>query len=141
MPSNVLMEATGALAPSRAQLSPPKAMALVKDALTNTLTDPTGRWILSPQPDARSEHTLTGFDQGHLTQVRLDRTFSASGARWVVDFKASTIEGAGRTEFLAQQLARYRIQLDRYAALLGASGGAKVNTALYFPALAEWRST
>ena len=119
----------------------PKALASVKTAIARTLEDPTGRWILSPQPDARSEHTLTGFDQGHITQVRLDRSFTASGTRWVVDFKASTIEGAGRAEFLERQLARYRIQLDRYATLLGTDGGAKVNAALYFPALAGWRST
>lgn len=123
-----------------AEAERPKAMGQVKEAITNSLTDATGRWILSPHPEARSEHALSAYKDPSLIQVRLDRTLVANGTRWAVDFKASTIEGAGRAEFLVQQFARYRTQLDRYAAVLGLAAGPRVRAALYFPALGAWKA-
>ena len=61
--------------------------------------------------------------------------FTAGATRWVVDFKASTIEGTGIDRFLAQQMARYREQLARYAAAVADTPGPAVRTALYFPQL------
>ena len=117
----------------------PKALAQVKQAIARTLADPTGRWILSPHQGARSEYAVAGAIDGEVAQARIDRTFLANAVRWVVDFKASTTEGAGRLEFLERELSRHRVQLARYATLLAAGGGPPVRAALYFPALGAWK--
>jgi ATP-dependent exoDNAse (exonuclease V) beta subunit len=67
----------------------------------------------------------------------VDRTFrTAEGARWIVDYKTSSHEGADRDEFLDQQRERYRAQLERYARALAAG---EVTLGLYFPLLSGWR--
>jgi hypothetical protein len=51
-----------------------------------------------------------------------------------VDWKTSRHEGRDLEGFLANEQARYKPQLERYAAALGAT-----RLGLYFPALARWR--
>jgi ATP-dependent exoDNAse (exonuclease V) beta subunit len=68
--------------------------------------------------------------------VIIDRTFvDASGTRWVVDYKTGTHEGADLEGFLAEELLRYRPQLELYRRLVGALGPQPVRAALYFPLL------
>ena len=93
----------------------------VVEALTKTLSSATGRWILSPHAGAASESSLVGVGG----MLRADRTFRAGAQEgstgeshlWIVDFK--TTEQGSRTdeEFAALELAKYRAQLERYAAL------------------------
>ena len=72
--------------------------------------------------------------QDRLDALRIDRAFGEGRKRWVVDFKASSVEGSGIERFLDQQAARYAPQLARYAAVVG-DAGAPARTALYFPQL------
>ncbi|HEX7234025.1 MAG TPA: hypothetical protein VF243_02055, partial [Nitrosospira sp.] len=55
------------------------------------------------------------------------------------DYKTSSHEGAGIEGFLDREQARYRAQLDRYAALLSNADGRPVRRGLYFPLLKGWR--
>ena len=72
--------------------------------------------------------------------MAIDRTFvDAAGTRWIVDYKTSRHEGAGREEFLDREQERYRPQLERYAALMRRLGPEPVRLGLYFPLLAAWR--
>src|SRR5262249_31334838 len=67
----------------------------------------------------------------------VDRIFrTAEGARWIVDYKTSHHEGADREAFLDSERERYREQLERYAAALGAR---PASLGLYFPLLGAWR--
>jgi ATP-dependent exoDNAse (exonuclease V) beta subunit len=118
----------------------PGAVARVAAALRSSLEDRHGRWVLGAHEDARSEVTLTLRSGEVLEHVRLDRTFIAEGERWIVDFKTSTHEGGDRAAFLDSEVERYRPQLDRYAAALGAIESRPVRVALYFPLLKELRS-
>jgi ATP-dependent exoDNAse (exonuclease V) beta subunit len=61
------------------------------------------------------------------------------GQRWVVDYKTSSHEGGERDKFIAEQLERYRPQLQRYAALAAQLGPEPVRCAIYFPVMGEWR--
>ncbi|HEV2270661.1 MAG TPA: UvrD-helicase domain-containing protein [Steroidobacteraceae bacterium] len=117
------------------------AAAEVVEALRRTVADERGRWILAPgHRDAGSEVALTGMAGGRLTSVVIDRSFvDEEGTRWVIDFKTSTHEGGRLEEFLAQQLERYRGQLEKYAALARALGPEPVRAALYFPLLGVLR--
>ncbi len=111
----------------------------VERALTMTLEDRRGRWVLSRHEDAHSEYALAGLVNGRLFSGTVDRTFADSGVRWIVDFKTSAHEGGGLDEFLDNELLRYRKQLERYAMLLSAMDERPVRLGLYFPLLGGWR--
>lgn len=116
------------------------AAGVIATALQRTFADETGRWILAPHRDARSELPLTGLSEGRLRSVVIDRSFvDESGTRWVIDYKTSRHEGGGLEEFLAQEMQRYAAQLRTYAALAGALGPEPVRAALYFPLLGVLR--
>jgi ATP-dependent exoDNAse (exonuclease V) beta subunit len=111
------------------------AAGLVSDALTNTLSDDRGRWLLGPHPEAHSEYRLRMRSKDGMRSYVIDRVFcDAGGERWIVDFKTSRHEGGGLEAFLDEQKTRYQAQLDAYSeALEGARLG------LYFPILRGWR--
>ena len=52
-----------------------------------------------------------------------------------IDYKTSTHEGADLERFLAEQLERYRPQLETYRLLARGLGPQPVRAALYFPLL------
>jgi ATP-dependent exoDNAse (exonuclease V) beta subunit len=108
-----------------------RAAKQVAGALANAIEDERGRWVLGPHPAARSEHRLRTPER----RLVVDRVFTdASGARWVVDFKTGTHSGTDLEGFLDRERERYRPQLERYAAALGAT-----RRGLYFPLLKGWR--
>jgi ATP-dependent exoDNAse (exonuclease V) beta subunit len=124
------------LAPTRI----PDSSAAILRALTRTLADPIGRWLLSPHPEASSE-TSFATSEG---EIRLDRAFLAgpepftlgSTHLWIVDFK-TTAHGTGDLEqFLSQEKHKYAPQLETYGQRL-AHRGLPIRLALYYPALAK----
>jgi hypothetical protein len=113
----------------------------VLGAVASTLADARGRWLFDPRhTDAHSEYALTGIRDGAPVHVVLDRSFvDADGVRWIVDFKLSQHQGAGRDLFLDSEQARYRAQLDGYAEVVRGLGTQSIRLGLYFPLLAAWR--
>jgi ATP-dependent exoDNAse (exonuclease V) beta subunit len=113
----------------------------VLGAVASTLVDARGRWLFDPHhTDAHSEYALTGIRDGAPVHVVLDRSFvDADGVRWIVDFKLSQHQGAGRDLFLDSEQARYRAQLDAYAEVVRGIGAQPIRLGLYFPLLAAWR--
>jgi ATP-dependent exoDNAse (exonuclease V) beta subunit len=118
-----------------------QATAVVVEALTNTIGDERGRWILSREHrEARSELTLTGIANGRLTDAVIDRSFvDRDGTRWVIDFKTSRHEGGGLEAFLKREMERYRPQLETYVALARGLGSNPVRAGLYFPLIGAFR--
>ena len=114
---------------------------MVVEALTNTVGDERGRWILSREHrEAHSELTLTGIANGRLTDAVIDRSFvDRDGTRWVIDFKTSRHEGGGLEAFLKRELERYRAQLETYVALARGLGQNPVRAGLYFPLIGAFR--
>jgi ATP-dependent exoDNAse (exonuclease V) beta subunit len=117
------------------------AVDRVDAALRRTLADERGRWLLqAAHRDARSEMSLSGIIDGRIVSVVIDRSFvDAAGVRWIVDYKTSSHEGAGRDIFLDRERERYRGQLDRYALLMREFASEPIRLGLYFPLLAAWR--
>jgi ATP-dependent exoDNAse (exonuclease V) beta subunit len=116
----------------------PAATERVATALANALTDERGRWLLGPQLDARNEYRLTAMLGGERRNLVIDRSFTdTDGRRWIVDYKTGGHEGANREAFLDSEQARYRAQLERYAAVHGATA---TQLGLYFPLLGGWRA-
>jgi ATP-dependent exoDNAse (exonuclease V) beta subunit len=118
-------------------------------ALTNTLSDPTGLWLLSPHTSAANEFSLTTATQA----LRVDRTFLAGGAPlssaqshlWIIDFKTTDPGGRSADDFAASERAKYTAQLEAYATLRRAQpdGALPIQLALYYPLvprLLHWAS-
>jgi ATP-dependent helicase/nuclease subunit A len=119
----------------------PRALEVILTALRQTLADERGRWILSgTHREACSEWELSGMSEGRLRNVKIDRSFvDESGTRWVIDYKTSAHEGGDLEGFLAQEVERYRPQLEAYLELARAVGPQPVRAALYFPLLGAFR--
>jgi ATP-dependent helicase/nuclease subunit A len=113
-----------------------KAADRVIVALTTTLDDPRGRWLLGPQQNARNEYRLSTVVDGVRRVLVIDRMFEDLAGAWIVDYKTSSHEGSDLEGFLAGEEERYREQLERYAA---AAGKDKARRGLYFPLLKGWR--
>lgn len=113
------------------------AITDVERILSLVHRDPQARWILSPDHrEAASELRLSGFAGGRLRDVVVDRTFvTHEGERWVIDYKTGTHQGGDLEGFLAEELVRYRDQLEMYRELVSELGPEPVRTALYFPLL------
>ena len=113
----------------------------IHQALSQTLRDPRGRWLLGHEHrEAYSEWRLTGLYAGRVVNVIIDRMLiDAQGERWLVDYKTSSHEGSDLEGFLAPQAERYGPQLQRYAALVAALTPGPVRVALYFPLLSKFR--
>jgi ATP-dependent exoDNAse (exonuclease V) beta subunit len=110
-------------------------------ALRGILGDDKGQWILSGPGHA--EMPVTGVWRDRIASIVIDRVrIDEAGAHWIIDYKASTHEGAGLDAFLRQESERYRPQLAKYAFLyrnLIAAPDVSVRTALYFPLLQAFR--
>lgn len=116
------------------------AVVRVVEALTAVLTDQRGRWVLGPHEQAESELRLTGVLDDEIVSVAIDRTFvDEAGTRWIVDYKTGVHEGGDVEGFLDREQQRYRVQLERYAALMRAMDARPIRLGLYFPLLGGWR--
>lgn len=109
----------------------------VSQALTATLADARGRWILdNSHAQARTEYALSHFDGLRLATNIIDRTFvDADGTRWIVDYKTGRHHGGDVEVFLARERERYRQQLESYAQLMRGLEQRRVKVGLYFPLL------
>lgn len=104
----------------------------VQTAVDAMLADQRGRWLL--ESEGFAELALTGVTDGYLASVVLDRVVVDDGCHWIVDYKTSSHEGGNRAGFIAQEIARYSVQLARYASLYRAfAAPEKIRCALYFP--------
>ncbi|MGH8397742.1 MAG: UvrD-helicase domain-containing protein [Gammaproteobacteria bacterium] len=115
----------------------------VSQALSTTITDTRGQWILDPRhAEAHSEYALSHFDGQRLATNVIDRTFvDEDNIRWIVDYKTSSHRGGDVETFLAREQSRYRQQLENYARLMRGLEQRRVKVGLYFPLLrrfVEW---
>jgi ATP-dependent helicase/nuclease subunit A len=113
-----------------------RAAERVIAALSASLDDPRGRWLLGPQQNARNEYRLSTVIGGVRRMLVIDRVFEDLAGTWIVDYKTSSHEGADLDRFLREEEERYRAQLERYALALGAPAARR---GLYFPLLKGWR--
>jgi hypothetical protein len=112
------------------------------------MEDAVGRWILSPQRGAASESALVMED---ARMLRVDRTFVAGAEPlsegeafvWIVDFKTTEQGSRSVEEFVAGEKAKYRAQMEAYAAVRRGGDEAPIRLGLYYPlgvGLVWWES-
>lgn len=114
-------------------------------AVNGALEDETGRWILSPHADAQNEAEWTGWLNGTLRNIRVDRVFRAGedvlhpgeNVHWIIDYKTSSHSALGLDSFFLEQKEEYRPQLEAYAAVLHLLKGqdTRIRLGLYYPLL------
>ncbi len=112
-------------------------------ALTNTLREPVGRWLLGARAEARNEYAQTSWGE-EWTRVRMDRMFRGGEAPeaagtdylWIVDYKTGSHGTDGIDAFLERERQRYAGQMEAYAR---ASGEAGVRLGLWFPMVGRLR--
>jgi len=116
-----------------------QALTTVEKAITNTLTDPKGQWILNNQhEDSQCEYPITQVIKGKPTTLVLDRTFIEAGTRWIVDYKTSQPNDGQTADFLEKESQQHKAQLEAYAKALSQLDQRPIKTALYFPLIKEW---
>jgi ATP-dependent helicase/nuclease subunit A len=109
-------------------------------ALTNTIADERGQWLLSEKKDAQNEFKLTCMMKQGAVNYVIDRTFCDSdNVRWIIDYKTSSHEGGDVALFLNRELDRYRNQLNNYAQAFRKIDKRRIFLGLYFPLLNGWR--
>jgi ATP-dependent exoDNAse (exonuclease V) beta subunit len=109
----------------------------VRSALENVLGDERGRWILAGA--GHTELALTGLYGGRVQSIVIDRVrIDSDGTHWIIDYKTGSHEGGVLDGFLHAETERYRLQLERYAAVYRNYAGVPVRCALYFPLLARF---
>jgi ATP-dependent helicase/nuclease subunit A len=118
-----------------------QAIQKIIRAINNTLIDRHGLWLLDDAQQNSACELAIIHQQGNHIDLKLreniiDRTFIAKNIRWIIDYKSSEPTG-GQTvvDFIAQEIAVYRPQLNRYKACFAALGESEIKTALYFPLL------
>ena len=116
-----------------------QALSRAHSALKNTVGDDRGRWILSRHQKDQREYALSAVLQGRVRWFVLDRTFVAGGTRWIIDYKTGTHTGGSLENFLDNEQARYRAQLEGYASVIRSMDSRPIRLGLYFPLLQAWR--
>jgi hypothetical protein len=113
----------------------------VERVFNNMLSDTRGLWITDPShQEAHNEYSLSGFINGRILNLVIDRCFVDSDeVRWVIDYKSSSHEGGGLEEFLDREQVRYKPQLDRYGQLFALKDPRPIRLGLYYPLLQGWR--
>ncbi len=95
------------------------------------------------QPGGKSEWAMEALRQpGAVRAGILDFVRQEGGLWWIVDFKTSRPE-AGETEsdFLKQEIERYRLQLEAYRDMLAKAKGidpGQIRVGLYFTGIQKW---
>ncbi|RYY75572.1 MAG: DNA helicase UvrD [Gammaproteobacteria bacterium] len=118
-----------------------RAIKKILFAIHNTLNDEHGKWLLNNSHEKSECELVIVHKQGNNIDLKLrdniiDRSLIDDGVRWIIDYKSS--EPALEqpiTDFLTQEIAVYKSQLDRYKACFEALGETNIKLALYFPLL------
>ncbi|MCB1746148.1 MAG: PD-(D/E)XK nuclease family protein, partial [Gammaproteobacteria bacterium] len=117
------------------------AVEEVAAALAVALAGDRATWLFDPtHAEAAAELALGWTSADEVRRLVIDRTFvDADGTRWIVDFKTGTHAGGDLAGWLDAEQARYRPQLERYAAALAALEPRPIRLGLYFPLVDGWR--
>ncbi len=120
-----------------------QATQKITRAITNTLNDKHGQWLLDESHAQSACELAITHKQGNHIDLKLreniiDRTFIADGIRWIIDYKSSEPSATQNiADFITQEVTAYKAQLARYKACFAALGETDIKTALYFPLLED----
>jgi len=105
-------------------------------ALSQTLSCPTGQWLLGNHHEGACEAPMNSPNPdvpGTFNHHIIDRVFIDDGVRWIIDYKTGIDDHLMCEAQLQTKALSYQSQLERYADLF--KGDAiTTRTAIFFPA-------
>lgn len=113
----------------------PRMLERTARQLENVLADEKGRYILDrDHGDAQSEVSYTGYFDGKIQNVVVDRTFiDEQGIRWIVDYKTTAFSPTKKPEDIVKHSRQnYQTQLSGYARILQAIEDRPVKCVVYY---------
>ena len=119
------------------------AIRHMRETVLKTLTNPKLNWIFDNQNrESACELEIVRQKNGHLQKFIIDRTFiDQDEIRWIIDYKTSQRQPQqSESEFIQDQIKKYRPQLENYRCLLQNTEKRTVRLALMLteiPALIE----
>ncbi|MDR1012299.1 MAG: UvrD-helicase domain-containing protein [Coxiellaceae bacterium] len=115
-------------------------LKIVVEAITSTLNDSRGRWILAKHLKARNEFSITNNNDNNFDHYIIDRTFiDKTGYRWIIDYKTSISETKTLKDFLQEEKNKYSFQLLQYAKLMkNLYPKNPIKLGLYYPRFSGW---
>lgn len=115
-------------------------LAMITKAVSQTLEDSRGRWILDEQhKDAHSEYALTTFLDKEIRHFIIDRTFiDNNNIRWIIDYKTANNHDQNDASFMENQIELHHPQLEQYAKLMQLMEKRPIKLGLYFPLCKGW---
>lgn len=114
------------------------AVKRIETSLQETLGDSALSWVFdSKQEQSAAELPLQSYANGFVHTHVIDRTFiDKRGVRWIIDYKSSEpAKDQPLDGFIAEQIALYSTQLDRYRKLFEKENNKGIKTALLFTSL------
>lgn len=107
-------------APAEASRGAARVVAMLRTAVTSEA----GRWLLAAHENAAAELALskvgatdTAESLGSMETRVVDRTFTDSGVRWIIDYKTADLGPQPSEAQFAAHAERFRAQLERYSHL------------------------
>lgn len=116
-----------------------RSLYLVEKAISNTLNDPRGQWILSPShSEAQNEYPMSVNIENKIVHYIIDRTFiDENGIRWIIDYKNTELLEAEQN-FEVKVKTRYAQQLENYAKVMKLLDNKPIKLGVYFPLWQGW---
>lgn len=131
---NLLLQKNGIL-PAQLRTNLEKA----EQAISNTLADPRGQWLLQKRPESQAEYAITTVIDGQAKMLIIDNTFvDEQGLRWIVDYKTSSPENQSLAAFLEQEKKKYAEKMQEYHQALSLLDPRPIRLGLYFPLVPAW---
>jgi ATP-dependent helicase/nuclease subunit A len=110
----------------------------VLQAVTNTLADQNGRWVLFSKHHSDAELSIQHIKRHHSSTLIIDRTFvDENDVRWIIDYKTADNTLPQVSDFLNHASREHYPQLKQYQQAFEKIETRKIKLALYFPMLPE----
>lgn len=119
----------------------PDCLSIIEKAISNTLSDSRGQWVLSQaHDDAHCEWALTTVDHDEPQHIIIDRSFiDENKVRWIIDYKTSQPdENESLAFFFEKEKAQYAEKLKLYAETVQKMENNPTRIGLYFPLVKGW---
>jgi ATP-dependent helicase/nuclease subunit A len=115
------------------------ALYLIEKAISQTLQDPRGQWILSNHLNAKSEFPLTAIIESEIVHYTIDRTFIDNrGFRWIIDYKTGDLTTEEENSLFIKAKLYYGKQLENYAKAFRLLEDREIKLGIYFPLFSGW---
>lgn len=111
-------------------------ITIVADAVTNSLADSRGRWILESHLNGEAEYAL--IDREGAQHI-IDRTFvDDDNRRWIIDYKTTLEDIDDAEQFLSMAQEKHAVQLDRYRKAFSSIEKREIRAGIYYPFQQLW---